>query len=270
MPPRRPSLEGGLLTFDPDEGEREYAQLEHYAETRRNELSRMLGPFIEVTDSYGELLCRLTGALGFSAPRDKDDSAMRDLMADVFDFLYEARRAILGRPLATAFPLARRAYESLALLAVASQDRNFIRRWSAGEKLHPGEVRSALSTPPMSEDEESHKELYNFFCTATHPNRGLVSARYLGEPNQFVLGAIGVPDSILVADYCHRLLALWFWFGAIASYIYREEIKTLDPTYIEKYRAASEQSRSVTRWLTAEYARLLEERRADRSNPEKP
>jgi hypothetical protein len=39
-------------------------------------------------------------------------------LADVFDFLYESRRIIMSGQCATAYPLLRRAFESLSLMVV--------------------------------------------------------------------------------------------------------------------------------------------------------
>ncbi len=72
-----------------------YAALEIYAAQRTKELSRLLNPFIEVTDRYSELICQITLILGKASPSSKEDAMVRDLMADVFDFLYEARGLIL-------------------------------------------------------------------------------------------------------------------------------------------------------------------------------
>ena len=98
------------------EAKKTYAELTEYAAVRTQELSKMLQPYIEATDSYGRLICRITLALGKVPPRSKRDSALRDLMADVFDFLYEARPLIVKGKLEIAYPLARRAYESLSLM----------------------------------------------------------------------------------------------------------------------------------------------------------
>ena len=50
----------------------------------------MLAPYVELTDRYGELLCRVVAVLGKTPPASLRDVAARDLIADLFDFLYEA------------------------------------------------------------------------------------------------------------------------------------------------------------------------------------
>jgi hypothetical protein len=57
------------------------------------------------------LICEITLILGNTPPSSKRDAAIRDLMADVFDFLVEARALIIKGKLEVAYPLARRAYE---------------------------------------------------------------------------------------------------------------------------------------------------------------
>ena len=82
------------MAEDKDEAEPSYAELETYAAQRTKELSELLGPNIEATDRYGELICRITLTLGKAPPASNEDAVLRDLMADVFDFLYEARGLI--------------------------------------------------------------------------------------------------------------------------------------------------------------------------------
>jgi len=74
-----------------EDGRRAYAELSEYAALRVKELSPMLEPLTAVTDRYGELICQVTLILGKTPPASGCDAAIRDLMADVFDFLMEAR-----------------------------------------------------------------------------------------------------------------------------------------------------------------------------------
>jgi len=69
-------------------------ELSEYAALRANELSTMLEPLTAVTDRYGELICQVTLILGKTQPASGRDAAIRDLMADVFDFLMETRPLI--------------------------------------------------------------------------------------------------------------------------------------------------------------------------------
>jgi len=95
---------------------RHYKRLTHYSKTRTKEISEMSEPYIIITDSYGHLISRIVLLLGGIQPQDIQDIVVRDLMADIFDFLYESRFLILSGKLNVAFPIARRAYEALSLL----------------------------------------------------------------------------------------------------------------------------------------------------------
>ena len=77
-----------------EEGKRAYAELSEYASIRTNELSPMLQPLLAITDRYGELICQIFLILGRVPPASGRDAALRDLMADVFEFLTEARPLI--------------------------------------------------------------------------------------------------------------------------------------------------------------------------------
>jgi len=63
-------------------------------------------PYIRVTDDYGRLICSAVEILGGVSPSSVQDLVIRDLLSDVFDFLYEGRRVIMSGQCATALPLA--------------------------------------------------------------------------------------------------------------------------------------------------------------------
>jgi hypothetical protein len=190
---------------------RTYAE---YAATRIRELSPMLEPFTRVADRYGELICQVTLILGKMPPISTRDAALRDLMADASDFLVEARPLIIKGKVAIAYPLARRAYESLSLMVACHLDESLAKRWMAGKQISNVEVRRVLGKHRFGEPQERTQELYNFFSKTTHPKREQIAHRFLGEGNEFVFGAIGRPSLSLLADYAIKTLNLWFWFGA--------------------------------------------------------
>src|SRR2546430_628654 len=99
---------GGRPMRAVNEGEVEYKRLAEYFAMRKRELSGMVEPYIDVTDAYGALICSLVLTLGEKSPDDTQDEVCRDLLADVFDFMYDARRAILESQFSVAFPLLRR------------------------------------------------------------------------------------------------------------------------------------------------------------------
>ena len=111
----------------------------------------------------------------------------------MFDFLYEAR-AILKGKLEIAYPLARRAYESRSLLVGCTVEPKFDVMWIAGNQVGNAEVRHVLTAHPMGEKEAETRELYDFFSKTSHPNRTHMAYRFLGEGNEFILGAIGRPS----------------------------------------------------------------------------
>ena len=240
-----------------------YSKLPAFARLRRKELEAQLRPVLDLADAYGSLVARAVVALGFTEPNDRQDSVVRDLIADVFDFLYEWPRPLLEGRLHVSYPLARRAYESLSLLSACLQDKSIAERWDGGEQIGNAAIRKALAKLPFRESETALQELYAFFSQGTHPNRRLVSERFLGDGNEFVLGSIGQPEMVLVVDQCHRLVEMWFWFGAIVSFAAGEALSDRDPSFGRDYLATADRAREVADWLVASFNRLLEERQKE-------
>jgi hypothetical protein len=247
---------------EPTTGAEAFEQLGFYAAQRHKELSKMLAPVITAADAYAVLIARLVWILGDVPPVDDQDRVVRDLMADAFEFL-SWRRAVLEGQLNVAYPLARRAYESLSLLAVCVQDAGFSHRWQKGEKIGNVDVRKALARLPFKESEKALQELYAFFSKGSHPNRDLIPERFLGAGNGFALGSIGRPDLILTVDHCHNLLQMWAWFGAAAGYFYRRETDVHDISWGKDYIAAAANAQDVAEHIVNEYNRLLTERNAN-------
>jgi hypothetical protein len=245
--------------FEGREAANYYDKLGEYAAVREREIYGMMEPYVALTDRYGRLIARLTSVLGQLKPKDTQDIVIRDLMADVFDFLYEARTLILAGKCSVAYPLARRAYESLSLLHLCTLDPAWAKKWHNGQRISNAQVRRALGSDPMGESEQNTKVLYKFFCTATHPNRELIPQRLLGDGNEFVLGAIAMPNLVLIADYCIKLLEMWFWLAATVSHFYRSHLEQHDRSYFETYMAAAADAQEMKRWLIDNYNRVLEE-----------
>ena len=245
-------------------GAQQYAKLNEYSDHRRQELSRMFSPVVQVTDRYGGLICRVTNALGPSPPTSTQDVVVRDLMADVFDFLWEWRRPVLEGRLQVAYPLARRSYESLSLLSICAQNPSFADAWERGKKISNAEIRKALAAAPMAESEDALRGIYKFFSQGTHPNRGLIPYRYLGEGNRFVLGSVGAPDLVLVTDHCIKLVHMWFWFTAAVAYFFHTVVDKVDTSFGKDYLKTAEEAKRVNAWLSENFNRLLEEWRGNR------
>jgi hypothetical protein len=236
-----------------------YNDLEKFSESRRRELRKLYKPYLDVTDRYGQLICDLSLLLGEIPPSDVQEKVVRDLMADVFDNLYESRRIILTGQLNVAYPLIRRAYESLSLLVLCALDGHTAQKWQDGKQISNSEVRKRLDKHPFGEKEEELRELYKFFTQASHPNRELIPERYLGEGNEFVFGAIGMPDLVLVTDYCLKHLKLWFWFAAVISMVLVPKTGQDFTAYGSKYLTIAKDAQDCGNWLSVEFNRLLRE-----------
>lgn len=254
-----------LKRFKPAAANEEYRRLAEYAATRELELKPMLEPFTEATDKYGRLLSRICLVVGERAPVSVQDAVVRDLMADVFDFLYESHTFLKKGKTLVAFPLARRAYESLSLLHLCVADINAAEQWARGKKIDNKDVRKALDTHPMGEPAEKLRELYKFFCELTHPNREMIAYRGLGEGNQYVFGSIELPNLVELADFCMKHLELWFWLCPTVAYFYREQVFSRDQTFHDAHNNAREHAQKVFEWLAEERNRLLEEWKNDKT-----
>jgi hypothetical protein len=245
--------------FESNQASKMYEDLEEYAAARTEDISSMMDPYIQITDRYGQLISRIVLMVGNTKPTNVQDIVVRDLIADVFDCLYETRSLILAGKLNVAFPIARRAYESLSLLHLCAVNESWAKRWQNGKKIRNAEIRRELNAHPMGESEEKMKELYNFFCSATHPNRELIPRRFLGDGNEYVLGAIGAVNLVMVIDYCMKILDMWFWLTAIVSFFYCEIIAKINEGYPEAYHQVAEEAKKTKRWLIENFNRLLKE-----------
>jgi hypothetical protein len=243
------------LSFSPEEADALFEQLPVFATKRSQELSKTFYSHIVVTDKCARLVSRLLFLLGHIEPVNTQDKVIRDLMADVFDFLYESRDLTVSGKVIVAFPLARRAYESLTLLVACAIDEKWAIKWQRGtksSKIENNEIRKFLSTHPMGESEESMKRLYNFFCDATHPNRNMIGERRLGEGNQYVLGMFVFPHLLAIADLCITHIELWHWLMQTTTYFYMDKLLTHDPTYLMPngvFEQTVEESRLLKIWL---------------------
>lgn len=222
----------------------------------------MLPQYIAVTDSYGTYVSGVVSVLGRQSPTSAVDETARDLIPDIFDALYNARRLILETQLAVAYPLLRRAFESQSLLAAFVMDDTLEKRWSSGKEIKHVEVRSLLDSHPLGESGEHLRETYRFLSKASHPTRDLVPTRYLGRGNEAVLGAVGMPNLAFVADYCWHHLGMWFWFAATIGYNYRRILATTGEDFKSYYCEIANEAMVVSRLLVEQRNRLVEEDRS--------
>jgi hypothetical protein len=237
-----------------------YSNITEWEAKRFKESSQMLAPYVRVTDDYGVLMCRVMLILGKIPPVDTQDKVIRDLMADVFDFLYESRSLLLRNKCEGAYLLTRRAYESLSLLTLCCLDQNYAMKWHSGATIENAEVRRELAKHPLGEAEQSTRDFYRFFSNAGHPNRDFVGERFLGEGNEFVLSPYFLRPLTLITHYCIKLLSLWYWFAATVSYHYRDVIAAHDSDYGENYLAVAQCARDVADSLVENLNRLIKEK----------
>ena len=226
---------------------------------RFDEITKMYSPYLGVIESYEKLVCRIVEIVGQQKPKSEQDKVVRDLLADVYDSLRESQHIIMRGKSMVAYPLARRAYESLSLMVLCSLDAEYAHKWQSGVQISNSEVRKQLAKHEFGEKEESTKKLYSFFSHAAHPNREMIPHRFLGEGNGFVLSPIAKPDLVLTTDYCMTNLQMWFWFCAILSYFYRELIDGENKTYGRDYLETADRAKQMIEALGKEYNRLLKE-----------
>ena len=245
----------------PHKWQTEYASLSEYTLVRERDLRGMLPQYVSVTDCYGAYVSGVVAVLGGQPPSSAVDESARDLIPDIFDSLYNARRLILETQLAVAYPLLRRAFESQSLLAAFMLDGELEKRWSSGKEIKNAEVRRLLDSHSLGESGEQLRETYRFLSKASHPTRDLVPTRFLGRGNEAVLGAVGVPSLAFVADYCLHHLGIWFWLAATISYNYRRILAATSEDFGLHYSKIANEAKSAASWLVEQRNRLVEEDR---------
>lgn len=249
------------------EAEEEHRRLDEYAQGRHSELTGIFDDEVQLLVAYEQLVCRATLILGTHEPVNAEDRVRRDLMADAFDALYVARTVVFQGYASAAWPLMRRALESITLFEYFMLLPNEASRWSQGSRITHARVRKYLNKhsieiggTTMSDDEKrTMKELYSQFSEAAHPNRDLIPTRFLGEGNSFALGAIGMPEPLVVAHYVLSLINLWFFFAAAVGYAYRELLHSADSLYVRDYLAVAATARQVNEQLHAAWSELWQE-----------
>lgn len=240
----------------------DYKKLAEYSDRRFEALSKVYSPVVSVTDRFGSLICRVTNILGGVKPSSEQDAVVRDLMADAFDFLWEWRRPLLEGRAQVAYPLARRAFETISIMSICAQEPKFAERWEKGKEISNADVRKALTKAKIPESEKAMKEFYKFFSKAAHPNRDLIAYRYLGDGNKFTLGSIAAPDLVLLTDHCIKLIQIWFWLTAIIAFFYRQEIMKVDNAFPGDHVSTVEEGRTIIFSLSRELQKLLEDNKA--------
>ena len=240
----------------------DYATVLEWDAKRTRELSGLLSPYLQVTDAYAELICEIVDIIGTEKPSSLQEIVVRDLLADVFDALHEARRIILTGKCGIAYTVARRGYESLSLMVTCVLDASIATKWAAGKKLQNEEIRQLLAKHPLGETEESTKNLYRFFSLGAHPNRDFIPHRFLGEGSEFTLGSVGDPSLALVTEYCAIHLRMWFWFAAILFHHEWKFVAASRPSFESRYLRVADEAQKLQVELDRNYDKLLVEEQA--------
>ena len=238
-----------------------YESFADFEKQRNNELTEILKPYIEVTEEYGKLLSRVSFLTGHISPKDKYERIQRDLFADVFDFLYETRTLIIKGKYNIAYPLARKAFESLTLKIALYFDTKEAEKWDKGIQIQNKDVRNILNSnkdkggEPLAET----RKMYNFFSNRSHPNGHFLPRRSLGEGNRFVLGGISIPLLVSMFELCININELWHWFGAYEFYYNKCYIDKYDLEFKTDYVNTTTKSKELNKWLHENFNKLLEE-----------
>lgn len=237
--------------------------LEAMADQRRLALSKECAPVLSLAASYGELVCRAVDAMGRVAPASRQEEVVRDLIADTFDFLYEWPRPLIEGRTNVAWPLGRRAFESLSLACACYQDVAIAKKWDSGKELTNADIRRALSTAHFPEPADSLKEFYQMYSRGAHPSRDTIGERFLGNGNRFVLGSVGEPELVIVFEHCSRLVDMWYWFAAFVSYVAREALALWDPQFNKNYLTVAAEAASARAWVASRFKEVLALRQAE-------
>jgi len=229
------------------EANKKHDNLKEYSKTRVSELVEIFSEENKAVVDYEKLLCRATLILGHVKPKDAADQSIRDLLADVFDFLYISRQLILQGNLSAAFPLLRRAFESSALIHYFILKPQKADQWSNGKQIKNEEVRKFLGSNRMglTVAEDAYQQAYADYSGGSHPNREYIPYRYLGEPNEFVLGSIVKPELLIVGVNFEKLIGLWFWLAAMISVHYFKLFEIADPMYSSDYMKVAEFAQKI-------------------------
>jgi hypothetical protein len=198
--------------------------------------------------------------LGVRAPQGIEDASVRDIACDAFEFLYEAKRALVRNQSSVLFPLMRRAFESISLVHLFSRKPEFAKKWAAGREISNTEVRKALENDPMTDSIEEVKAMYKHFSQGTHPNRSHVPFMFLGEGNQFTLGGIHPIDPYSLGTQVRYLMQLCYWYIGVLLWNYRDSM--LDKNrkdFAEEMLALTPRRKALRKILDAQIKRLASE-----------
>jgi len=245
-----------------------YAKLPGIETERRSSIEEIFIDEFAFIDDCLALAARQVEILGDIRPANIEDVAIRDLSCDAFEFLYEARRVIAENRPSVVFPLMRRAFESVSLCHLFMVKPEFAQKWSKGHQFSNSEVRRHLESAPMTESVEQIRRLYGHFSKGTHPNRSHLPYLFLGEGNQFTLGAIPPIDLLVLGDHIHHLLDLCYWYVGVFLYSYRESLPDrIGPRFASEFLELTPRITQLRSALNEQLVKLREEAAEDEPPP---
>jgi SEC-C motif len=237
-----------------------YAKLRDIEAERRGAIGEIFVDEFAFIDDCLALAARQVEILGDIRPANIEDVAIRDLSCDAFEFLYEARKVIAENRPSVVFPLMRRAFESVSLCHLFMVKPEFAQKWSKGNQFSHGEVRKHLESAPMTESVEQIRSLYQHFSKGTHPNRSHLPYLFLGEGNQFTLGAIPPIDLLVLGDHIHDLLDLCYWYVGVFLYSYSESVPDrIGPRFASEFLKLTPRITQLRSELHEQLAKVREE-----------
>jgi len=226
-----------------------------------NKLSIVYRDFVKSSDQIGIMISRVELCVGQTKPKDQRDVIVRDLLADSFDNLYEARERVLEGQLSIAYSLARRGCESLAILMNCSFDKGWAKEWATGKKnTSQASVFRKLKTSFKNYDKEiveefgqeylkeldeklgsgkasdyaEFKKQYDGLSKYTHSNMWSIGRRFHGEPFEYVLMNSIRPDVEFSAHLLIAILEMQYRLLLTISWHYRKVISENDLDLITK------------------------------------
>lgn len=224
-------------------------------------LSETFKAYVRIFSRYEALACQLTLQLGDHPPASEVDRACRDLFADTFDSLYVARRLVLRHYASSAFPLIRRAFETICLMEYFPHAPDRAKAWLRDEEIKNVEIRKFLEALG-SESGDGLKAVYKFLAGGAHPTRSFIPKRLLGDGNRFVLGSIMPLMYSGVSEYVLESLRTWFWYMAVANFTFMSMSLPVNSVYCDEYMSTAEEAQRAIKRLAQQMPRIVAEDRA--------
>lgn len=255
---------GRPIVSEPPRRWNPYAELPQIESERRGAIEEIFADEFAFIDDCLALAAKQVEMLGKLRPSKVEDVAMRDLNCDSFEFLYEARRVVAENRPSVVFPLMRRAFESVSLSHLLMVKPALALKWSKGRAFSNGEVRKHLESAPMTESVIQLREFYGHFSQGTHPNRSHLPYLFLGEGNEFTLGAIPPIDPLILGEHVRRLMEISYWYVGVFLYSYHELLaEHIDTRFAEEFKKLTPRIKELRISLHEELLKLREEDTGD-------